>query len=236
MEPTALRRVLPHLAWSRLPVRLRLRFFQLAVFPLRCSLSSADGTAQRESFPEIPSYHALNHALARIVQAELSEKLDGDCDTQSLTRYLPVILSGRSSGLSVPCNAAVWTLEQRQPRWLDSWRGNRRYQRYQVIPQVLVNNGIMLYSDIEKGRCNPATTLSVNVRTHKVRRWRHRGTHPRCNLTIPLPLPIQSTPAKVRAYGLKDAHSYPLVSMGKGRDGAHRGIVSCSSRGCLGLS
>ena len=40
---------------------------------------------------------------------------------------------------------------------------------------------------------------------------------------IPLPLPIQSTPEKVRAYGLKDAHSYPLVSMGKGRDGAHRG-------------
>ena len=41
--------------------------------------------------------------------------------------------------------------------------------------------------------------------------------------TIPLPLPIQSTPAKVRAYGLRDAHTYPLVSMGKGRDGAHRG-------------
>ena len=41
------------------------------------------------------------------------------------------------------------------------------------------------------------------------------------NNTSPLSLPIQYAPAKVRAYGLKDAHSYPLVSHGKGRDGAH---------------
>ena len=36
-------------------------------------------------------------------------------------------------------------------------------------------------------------------------------------------LPIEFAPRKVRAHGLKDAHSYPLVSQGKGRDGAHRG-------------
>ena len=38
-----------------------------------------------------------------------------------------------------------------------------------------------------------------------------------------LSLPIEYAPTKVRAYGLKDCHTYPLVSMGKGRDGAHRG-------------
>ena len=41
------------------------------------------------------------------------------------------------------------------------------------------------------------------------------------NNTSPLSLPIQYAPAKVRAYGLKDAHSYPLVAMGKSRSGAH---------------
>ena len=41
--------------------------------------------------------------------------------------------------------------------------------------------------------------------------------------TNQLSLPIEYAPAKVRAYGLKDAHSWPLVSMGKGRDGSHRG-------------
>ena len=34
-------------------------------------------------------------------------------------------------------------------------------------------------------------------------------------------LPIEFAPPKVRSHGLKDAHSYPLVSLGKGRDGAH---------------
>ena len=34
--------------------------------------------------------------------------------------------------------------------------------------------------------------------------------------------PIEFAPPKVRAHGLRDAHSYPLVSMGKGRGGAHR--------------
>ena len=36
-----------------------------------------------------------------------------------------------------------------------------------------------------------------------------------------LSLPIEYAPAKVRAYGLKDAHSWPLVSMGKDRSRAH---------------
>ena len=34
-------------------------------------------------------------------------------------------------------------------------------------------------------------------------------------------LPIEFAPPKVRAHGLRDAHTYPLVSMGKGRGGAH---------------
>ena len=108
-----------------------------------------------------------------------------------------------------------------------------------MIPQVVVNNGIMLYSEIEKGRCNPLQRpfpLTSELTGSTVATFEEH-THDALHSTIiPLPLPIQSTPAKVRAYGLKDAHSYPLVSMGKGRDGAHRGIVSCSSRGCLGLS
>ena len=38
---------------------------------------------------------------------------------------------------------------------------------------------------------------------------------------IQLPLPIQYAPKKVRDYGLRDAPTYPLVSLGKGRSGAH---------------
>ena len=34
-------------------------------------------------------------------------------------------------------------------------------------------------------------------------------------------LPIEFAPRKVRAHGLKDAHSYPLVSQGKGLSGEH---------------
>ena len=34
-------------------------------------------------------------------------------------------------------------------------------------------------------------------------------------------LPIEFAPPKVRAHGLKDAHTYPLVSMGKSNSGAH---------------
>ena len=34
-------------------------------------------------------------------------------------------------------------------------------------------------------------------------------------------LPIQFVPGKVRAHGLKDAHSYPLVSRGKSHHGQH---------------
>ena len=34
-------------------------------------------------------------------------------------------------------------------------------------------------------------------------------------------LPIEFAPPKVRAHGLRDAHSYPLVSQGKCSDGAH---------------
>ena len=34
-------------------------------------------------------------------------------------------------------------------------------------------------------------------------------------------LPIDFAPRKVREYGLRDTHSYPLVSHGKSRDGAH---------------
>ena len=36
-----------------------------------------------------------------------------------------------------------------------------------------------------------------------------------------LKLPIEFAPPKIRAHGLKDAHTYPLVSMGKGHSGAH---------------
>ena len=43
------------------------------------------------------------------------------------------------------------------------------------------------------------------------------------NTISQLSLPIEYAPTKVRTHGLKDAHSYPLVSQGKGRDGAHRG-------------
>ena len=32
---------------------------------------------------------------------------------------------------------------------------------------------------------------------------------------------IDAAPAKVRAHGLKETHSWPLVSMGKGHSGAH---------------
>ena len=39
--------------------------------------------------------------------------------------------------------------------------------------------------------------------------------------TSQLSLPIEYAPAKVRAYGLKAAHSWPLVSMGKDRSRAH---------------
>ena len=47
-----------------------------------------------------------------------------------------------------------------------------------------------------------------------------------CNSSTPtyskqLILPIQFAPTKVRAHGLRDAHSYPLVSMGKSSTGAH---------------
>ena len=38
---------------------------------------------------------------------------------------------------------------------------------------------------------------------------------------IQLFLPIEYAPTKVRAHGLRDAHSYPLVSQGKCSDGAH---------------
>ena len=38
-----------------------------------------------------------------------------------------------------------------------------------------------------------------------------------------LELPIQFAPAKVRAWGLRDAHTYPLVSHGKRRDGSFHG-------------
>lgn len=49
------------------------------------------------------------------------------------------------------------------------------------------------------------------------------------NPTIPeripeqLELPIKFAPAKVRAWGLRDAHSYPLVSHGKRHDGSFHG-------------
>ena len=39
--------------------------------------------------------------------------------------------------------------------------------------------------------------------------------------TIQLTRPIEYAPKKVRDYGLKDAHTFPLVSLGKGRGGAH---------------
>ena len=47
-----------------------------------------------------------------------------------------------------------------------------------------------------------------------------------CNFSTPtyskqLILPIQFAPTKVRAHGLRDAHSYPLVSMGKAHHGQH---------------
>ena len=39
---------------------------------------------------------------------------------------------------------------------------------------------------------------------------------------LKLPTGIDHAPQKIRAYGLKDAHSYPLVSMGKSHHGQHR--------------
>ena len=36
-----------------------------------------------------------------------------------------------------------------------------------------------------------------------------------------LKLPIEFAPPRVRKHGLRDAHTYPLVSMGKGHSGAH---------------
>ena len=43
---------------------------------------------------------------------------------------------------------------------------------------------IMLYSEIEKAAAFHSD-LSVNVRTLKVRRWRHLGNEPRCKSIIP---------------------------------------------------
>ena len=47
-----------------------------------------------------------------------------------------------------------------------------------------------------------------------------------CNFSTPsyskqLVLPIEFAPTKVRAHGLKDAHTFPLVSMGKSHHGQH---------------
>ena len=56
-------------------------------------LSSADGTAQRESFRRF--LHTTLQPLARIVQAELSAKLDGEV-TLNLDATFASDLSGRS--------------------------------------------------------------------------------------------------------------------------------------------
>ena len=67
-------------------------------------LSSADGTAQRESFRRF--LHTTLQPLARIVQAELSEKLDGDVKLD-LSATFASDLSGRSRAFASMVNGGM---------------------------------------------------------------------------------------------------------------------------------
>ena len=93
-------------------------FKRPVVFPLALFLSSADGTAQRESFRRF--LHTTLQPLARIVQAELSEKLEGEVKLdlwmlRSHLTYLAVRGPFRSLG--------QWWDGSRKGRWLGRTHG-----------------------------------------------------------------------------------------------------------------